>query len=126
MLDKMPQKKFIDSINDYFPKTTFHFKGFFSEVFALPIINTIKKPKKQRQFLIYNLALNLLVQHAVIPSLVVWNVGNAFHRGYILLKTTIILPFKFSENKGYWVKTALRIVDYSTAALTAPLTPICE
>lgn len=124
MLDKIPQKRFIDSINDYFPKTTFQFKGFISEAIAIAEIHAIKNPKKQRQFLIYNLACNLLVQQAVIPSLVVWNVGNAFYRGCILLKTTIILPFKFSENKSYWVKTALRIVDYSIAAFTTPLTPI--
>jgi hypothetical protein len=117
----MPKQKFIDRVNYYLPKTMGQFKASPSEKLNRPSGGT---KKERRAYCRRHLIINIFLSPFQVAGLIAWNSGNAVKKTGSIVATTFILPWKFSENKAYWVKTALRISDFVIAMATSPLQPI--
>lgn len=123
MLDKLPEKHFVDKLNYLFPNTTSQFK---SSLVGKKKYYYLTKENEQRDYCIRKFFTKLLFSPVVIPSLAGYNCFQAFWRIRSLCVTTAKLPFNFSEHKDHWIKTAKRIIDFSLAAILSPAQPFAH
>lgn len=103
----------LDYINDYLPKSVGQYRFTFLE-----------EEKATRRKCFSFLCLQIALSPFVAALLVGRNAFFTLKHTYKFAVLTCTLPFKFSKNKQPWQTSTMKVVDYTTATIFAPLAPV--